>query len=408
MKIAFIFPGQCSQYIGMGKSVFHEYHEARMVFEEASDILGYDISRICFQGPISQLVEGETLYCAIAVVCVATYRSFIKEHPFTPFISAGHSLGEYAALVCNGALSLTDSLNLIRERTRCGIRINREKEACMLIINGTATDLFLRRCDEKNVWLACQNSEDQIILSGYQSSLKRISEYALLLGAQVIPLFDSPPFHCNLMNETVEYFSELVESCRFCTQQYPVISNTKAEPLLGSEDTRKELTEQLVKPVLWKNTIQRIENANVSLYIDFGPRDILQASIQNLRSSSKYLCLNEKRGWQEAAELLKNYTDSFSIQDRQQQDIQQFLSKCITTVLCTPTIIQQQDKYEEFLYNYQAIEALESQALKNVELAKQKAIKHVYACLQSKMMSDKHIKQIIIDLSQEAGFNINT
>ncbi len=279
-RIAFVFPGQGAQYAGMGQKLYNEHVIARQTFEEASDALGRDLRRLCFEGSAQELAWTENTQPAILTVSVAASRVLLAESGVTPACVAGHSLGEIAALVCAEAIRFDDAVRLVRARGTAIQAAVAEGSGAMLAISGIGSDLVEAECassarDGAVVSISNYNAPDQVVISGQRHAVVSVGRALKDQGASVIELNVSAPFHCALIQPATEQFHARLSRVAFGPIKYPVIANATAAPYVSDHSIVDLLSIQLVKPVLWQASMRCLLQMGVKTIIDVGPGDVL-------------------------------------------------------------------------------------------------------------------------------------
>lgn len=315
--IAFLFPGQGSQAVGMGADVFEASNAARNVFEAADEALGFSLSSLCFSGPDETLRETINAQPAIVTVSLALLAAlqealspsstdsspqaaFSWTSPLTPSFTAGHSVGEYAALVVSGSLAMQDALKLVRERGRL---MHHEGTVCpgsMAAVIGMDEETLQDVCREATaqtsagldagahigqgkVAVANYNAPGQIVISGEQSALNAAMELAKTRGAKrVIPLAVSGAFHSPVMQPAAEGLAEAIAATTVHDAAIPVIGNITAAPLTSAQEIRQELAQQIASPVQWIRTIAYLAGAGVTTFIEIGPGQALTGMVKRI------------------------------------------------------------------------------------------------------------------------------
>lgn len=279
-KITFMFSGQGSQYLGMAKSYYEEFEVARHTFEEASDVLGFDMAGLCFKGGLGAIARAENAQPAILTASVAAYRVFMSEVGIEPEFCCGHSLGEYSALTCAGAISFSDALNIIRQRGILVKEAVQKNIGTMSIIDGIDDWIIEEECTritspKHMVAINCYNSSRQTTVAGHKQAVEQIEEAAASLGAHVTPLMASAPIHSPLMKDMAVRLNKILTEYTYNKLKYTVIANVDAMPYGGPEDVVAKLTAHMIQPVRWKGTVKFLHEHGVKIAIEMGPRNVL-------------------------------------------------------------------------------------------------------------------------------------
>ncbi len=284
---AFVFPGQGSQYVGMAQDLVATYPPARATFEQADATLGFALSALCSHGPESELTDTLNAQPAILTHSIAGLRVLQTLQPAqVPALVAGHSLGEYSALVAAEALDFIDALKLVRERGRVMKRAGEQTPGAMAAILGMETAALESICAETGVQIANYNAPGQIVLSGEKEALQRAVELAKARGAKrAIVLAVSIASHSRLMQEAAREFAQAVNATPLRAPKIPVVSNVTAQPLTSVDEIRHELVTQLTHSVQWIKSIEYIIAQGVTQFIEIGPKDVLAGLIRRINSS---------------------------------------------------------------------------------------------------------------------------
>lgn len=298
--IAFLFPGQGSQHAGMGKDLADNFPVARQVFEEANDALGFDLASLCYNGPEEDLKLTANTQPAILTTSIAALRALESETGLTPAFAAGHSLGEYSALVCAGALDFADAVRTVRQRGTFMQEAVPVGTGAMAAILGLDLETLNTVCNNaaqgQVVSPANYNSAGQVVIAGHTDAVNRAIELAKESGAKrAMPLPVSAPFHCSLMTPAGERLAEVLNSIAVNEMTVPVVTNVEAAPNQDAARVRELLVQQVSAPVRWEETIACMINAGVQRYIEIGPGKVLSGlvkrmakdgTVQNVQSSS--------------------------------------------------------------------------------------------------------------------------
>ncbi len=288
MRIAVVFPGQGSQRLGMGADLAAGFPDAKLLFDEASEALGYDMLTLCTSGPEDQLRLTEFTQPAILTVSVAAYRVWQKRSGLTPMCAAGHSLGEYSALVAAGMLRFVDAVRLVSIRGRAMQNAVPVGQGVMAAVLGLSADDVSLVCAEaaqgETVAPANFNAPGQIVISGHSKAVARAADIAKSKGAKrVLPLDVSAPFHCALMAPAAAELSRALDGIEFSKPAFPVIANVDTGYYSGSaSDARRRLTEQVCAPVRWEECVHRIVSSGATHTLECGPGKVVNALVKRI------------------------------------------------------------------------------------------------------------------------------
>jgi [acyl-carrier-protein] S-malonyltransferase len=293
-KYAFLFPGQGSQYPGMGKELAENFAVVRQTFEEADDALASKLSRICFEGPESDLLLTENTQPALLATSTAFYRLIKSETGLQASCFAGHSLGEYSALVAAGALTFTDALRTVRARGSFMQDAVPVGTGAMAAILGVEPDVVAGVCaaaaQGEVVVPANYNCPGQIVISGQASAVNRVIEMAKEHGIRKVLLLPvSVPSHCCLMAGAGERLAAVLDAVPVMPLQTPVVSNVEAKPYTEAERVKELLVAQISSPVLWEASVREMAACGVTRVVEVGPGKVLTGLVKKI---DKNLALN--------------------------------------------------------------------------------------------------------------------
>lgn len=279
--LAFVFPGQGSQYVGMGKDLSAEFALARETFAEADDALGFSLSGLCFAGPEADLKLTENTQPAILAASIAALRVLEAETPLRPAFVAGHSLGEYSALVAVGALKFSDAVKVVRERGRLMQQAVPAGQGAMAVVLGLEMDAVGALCADaargEVVSPANFNGAGQVVIAGAKSAVQRAMALAKERGAKrVLDLPVSAPFHCQLMQPAAEGLERTLRDVAVQPFDIGVITNVEADVNRSAERVKSLLIEQAVRPVRWEESVKKLVALNCQRAIEIGPGKILK------------------------------------------------------------------------------------------------------------------------------------
>lgn len=283
---AFLFPGQGSQFCGMGKLLADRYEVARRAFEDADDALGFPLSRLCFEGPGEELKKTENTQPALLALSLAAHR-VLREHGIQPRLVAGHSLGEYSALVAANSLDFVHALQLVRKRGQYMQEAVPEGVGAMAALLKLPEGELQRILDDaaqgEIVSAANLNSPDQVVIAGHVGAVERAMELAKSAGARRVKLLPvSAPFHCALMKPAQEKLKPDLEATRFRDLSVPLINNWQAREIATAEEAREGLYEQIPNPVRWTDTIRAIAARGVKRVVEVGAGSVLLGLVRNI------------------------------------------------------------------------------------------------------------------------------
>ncbi len=304
--VSLIFPGQGSQYEGMGGEICGASPAAAAVFKSADDVLGFSISDVCFNGPAEKL--GMTEYCqpALFTAGFACWEALKAHLPgFSPDMLAGHSLGELTALAVSGCMAFEDGLRLVRKRGLLMARAGEHSRGTMSAVLGMDDEALIEICGRFNVSRANINSPGQVVVSGGVEDVAGASEDIKAAGGKVIPLNVAGAFHSPYMREAAGGFTEELENVDLKDPGIPVYSNVDARPHGGDDEIRKKLVEQLYSPVLWQDEVLAMAGRGADVFIEVGPRKVLSKLVQKIQPGAGILSVEDSSGMEKAAEFLE-------------------------------------------------------------------------------------------------------
>ncbi|MGI8641937.1 MAG: ACP S-malonyltransferase [Pyrinomonadaceae bacterium] len=293
-KIAYIFPGQGSQSVGMGKDLFDNFPSAHEVFEEADDALGFSLSEMCFAGTVEDLALTANTQPAILTTSIAAYRAMESEGFAQPDFVAGHSLGEYSALVAAGAMDFTDAIKTVRKRGEYMQDAVPVRIGAMAAILGLPLETVEIACGEAADGQICSpanvNSPSQIVIAGNAEAVDRACKLLKERGAKrAIKLNVSAPFHCALMLPAQKKLAEDLAGIDFQDLRFPIIENVSAERNTKGERVRVALTEQVSKPVRWAQSVENLIIEGVETFIEVGAGKILSGLVGQINRDVRSL-----------------------------------------------------------------------------------------------------------------------
>ncbi|WP_139491843.1 ACP S-malonyltransferase [Brevibacillus dissolubilis] len=356
--IAFLFPGQGSQYIGMGIDLCSHFEAALHTFQEASEVVGFDLLHLCTEGSADQLMKTENAQPAILTASVAAFRVLQAEFSPKPIYGAGHSLGEYTALTCSGALAFADAVRLVHLRGKWMQEAVPAKAGLMTAVTGLDPHVIAEICHEitssdEIVVVANHNSHQQVVLSGHSSAVIKATQKIEGLGGAAKTLSVSAPFHSPLMTPAAEQMKAVLNSTVFNKMDWPVLSNVTAMPYASPEQIPDLLAQQITSPVRWYEIMSYLNHAGIQTIVEIGPKQVLKSlmkqSFPNIESYSM--------------ERVEHYHTLLSVSSLEKEsnppDGMRFLKKCLVLAVSTKNYNPDAKEYQEkAVLPYQQMKAL--------------------------------------------------
>lgn len=309
-KIAFLFPGQGSQTVGMGKALAESDSTIMEIFERADETLNFKLSNIIFEGPQEELTLTTNAQPALLTTSIAILQYF-KKSGINPDFVAGHSLGEYSALVAAGAFSFEEGVRAVRKRGEYMEEAVPNGEGTMAAVLGldreTLTEVTASvTAAGHTVQLANLNCPGQIVISGSKQGVELAGQKAKEKGAKrVIPLEVSGPFHSVLMKPAAEKFQSVLNEMSIKDAKVPVISNVTANPMTAASEIKEKLIEQLYSPVLWEDSVRKMIELGVDTFIEMGPGKVLTGLVKKVERSVKTFAVSDEDSFKAVIEVMK-------------------------------------------------------------------------------------------------------
>lgn len=298
-KVAYVFPGQGSQQVGMGRDLYENFELARAVFKEADETLGFPLSQLCFEGPEDKLrltINAQPAIVAVSFACLKVALEVAsKGITPPPAFVAGHSLGEYTALAAAGVIDFPTTVYLARERGRL---MHEAAGLCqpggMVAIMGLDEVTLKEVCDEAGVWISNFNCPGQLVISGTKENLTKAKELAKARGAyRTVPLQISGPFHTSLVQPAAEGLAKVVADIHFNEPTIPIISNTTAQPMTSAKVIKEELLRQLCNGIQWQRSVEYMIAKGIMRFVEIGPGKVLTGLIRRINKGVKTLNIGD-------------------------------------------------------------------------------------------------------------------
>lgn len=325
-KIAMVFPGQGSQYIGMGESFYKNYMICRQTYEEASDVSGIDLAKLCFQDSVIRINQIEEMQLAVTTTNVAIARAYFDEYGVAPQFAMGHSVGEYAALTIAGAISFADVIKILQYRGKLLKDSLKQGLGTMVIAENidkeTVSNILNSNGWTKDVFIAAYNSPKQLLLSGKEKEMDQLFELLLDENARITPLLSSPPMHSPLLLPYEEDFKNFLAGIRYYPFRFPIISNLYGKPFSDPNKIPEILSKHLTHPVLWEDSVECCKKYGIDMVIEAGPKNLLINLLKELAPDMDFYCFGQKKDREYLSE-------EFTNEPNYKKDVPEFLGRCL-------------------------------------------------------------------------------
>ena len=307
-KLAFIFPGQGAQVIGMGKDLYESYFEAKNIFDIADEVLGKKITQICFEGPEQELKQTINTQPAIVTMSIAALEVFKSKLNIKPDFTAGHSLGEYCAMYCSGVMNLKTTLQAIQKRAELMNKVNKGVMAAVLNAPVGSIEKALKDASELGyIDVANYNSPVQVVLTGDEKAIEKAGKILLEAGAKrFVPLAVSGAFHSEYLNDASKEFGEFLKQLDLSNVSVPVITNVDAAATISAEDFRNKMPRQICSSVHWTQTIENMIKNGVDTFVEIGPGKVLAGLNKKIAPDIKTYNVYDKESLEQTVSALKS------------------------------------------------------------------------------------------------------
>jgi len=399
-KIALLFPGQGSQYVGMAKSLCESFKDAKETFEEASNALGFDIEKLCIDGSIEELTKTENTQPAILVASVAAYRVYMREIGIEPTVAAGHSLGEFSALCCAGAISFADAVRIVRQRGKFMQGAVPVGVGGMAAISGVSQNLIEAECVKasisgKLVAISNYNSPEQIVISGNIEAVNKVGESLKALGARVIPLKVSAPFHSSLMQPAADKLQEELKKYSYGELKYSVIANVTAQPYPDKASIIEYLTKQIIHPVRWQSSMDYVQKLGVDLAVELGPQMVLR----NLMKKNAPNLITYSFDYEPDVQALKRQVNTSEQGVSKGMEV---ITQCIAISVCTKNSNWNDQEYQKGVVDpYRKIKKMKEEIEKESRQPSIDEVRQALDMLKSVFITKKTPKEVQVQRFNE-------
>lgn len=397
LQVGLIFPGQGSQYVGMGKWLLENYSEARPIFEEANEQLNFDIKTLCMEGSLVELSQTKNAQPAILIVSTIAHHFYMSEFGIKPKFVAGHSLGEYSALVAAGALEFKSALQIVRQRGLIMEEASSGKVGSMFSVTGVEKERIEQLCEKIStvhapVNIACYNTSKQYVVSTHRHSAPKLLDVLERNHVSYMPLNVSGPFHSPLMHGAADKLSTILSQFSFRNWHTPIISNVTGRPYHSSNKIKNGLLLQMTSPVMWESSIRFMFERKVDVLIELGPQSVLKKMTKDIPV-------------QLDAYAFDNYQDLSRFQNGRMPLYRStvFINLCLAIVVSTPNNNKSQNKYEvDVLCRIRKLKQMneelqESGTFLTPEQMRE-AYRLVYYILQTKEVSEEELSSTMNEL----------
>lgn len=307
-KLAFIFPGQGAQVVGMGKDLYEHYPAAKKVFDTADEVLGKKVTKMCFEGPENDLKQTINTQPAIVTMSIAALEALKSKLNITPHFTAGHSLGEYCAMFCSGVMNLKTTLLAIQKRAALMNKVNKGMMAAVLNAPEGSLEKALKEASKEGyVDVANYNSPVQVVLTGDEKAVNKAGELLMEAGARrFVPLAVSGAFHSKYLSDASKEFGEFAKGLDLSSASVPVVTNVDAAATISAEDFRNKMPRQICSSVHWTQTIENMVKNGVDTFVEIGPGKVLAGLNRKINPEIKTYNVYDKESLESTVSALEH------------------------------------------------------------------------------------------------------
>lgn len=400
-KVALLFSGQGSQYVGMGQGLYEKYPEVRRIFDEANDILGYDLANVCFKGNLLELTKTENAQPAILTMSKALFEIYMKETGIPPLYTAGHSLGEISALTCAGVIEFSDALRIVRQRGLLMQEAGSKADGAMSAIAGIDLEIIQTECAKLNdsehvLVISNYNSPEQTVISGDKQTVTEAGKILADKGAKVTPLKVSAAFHSPLMLPAARSLAAELQKYQYHSFKWPVLSNVTALPYPDSKEVISLLTQQLTMAVRWQESMAYLGKQGIEVAVELGPKTVLRNMMKLNAPSIMAFSYDKSEDLPELQKILATETAKketpAALQSVNKDNVlrNKFIAKCIHIAVTTRNRNWDNDEYQKGVVDpYRKVQQLQERLEKEGTEATLDEMKEALTMLQSVFFTKK-------------------
>ena len=306
-QVAYLFPGQGAQAVGMGKAFYDRFDESKEIYKKGNSRLGFDVTALFFEGPPEELTKTEKCQPALFATSLAAFAAFRRLAPASllPVAAAGLSLGELTALAAAKAFSVEDGFYLVQARGEAMAECTARHQGAMLAVIGLSSEAVEELCRASGATGANYNAQDQVVLSGSVESIEKAEALAKAQGAKrAVKLDVAGAFHSRLMQPAAEQFKRVLSNVEIRPPAFPIVSNVTGSSVQDPEEIRQLLVRQIVSPVLWESSIRHLIQAGATHFIEFPPARVLTALLRRIDGAAKGITIDEPKDFEKLSDVL--------------------------------------------------------------------------------------------------------
>jgi len=403
-----LFPGQGVQYIGMGKKLYDTYSLAKGIFHEASEYIGFDIAKFCFEGNKEYLNLTEYTQPMVLIAGYAAAKVLIEEHGYEPQYAAGHSLGEITSVTVAGGISFKEVVRFVKLRGILMQEAVASGEGAMSAIIGIDASVVKQICedvsrDEFIVQVSNYNSPEQTVISGHKKAVEVAEELFTKLNAKIIRLSVSSPFHCRLMKPAADQLTIALDSITFRPMRFPVVSSVTGAPYMDEGKIKELWVNQLTRPVEWTKCMKFLKRIDIDTFVDAGPGDTMKNLVIANGYGHQTISLDKDEAAFEKVVIKNNQEFRYETKGLE------LIRRCLGIVISTPNAISNHEDYEKLVLNpFETLKVMYQKYSKEGHVPKKEdiniALDTIGTILRNKQVPEEECRKQVIDLLKETGY----